>query len=144
MGQIDCRECEYHSFNHTGGYRCEKRGFKDIYNVTYGKCLYFKQKEDKPLNIIERIGTPAALEQLAEECCELGQAALKLARKLRGENPTPKTYDECMKAFNEENADVLVCLDLLIKSGLIHNESIDSEMVLKERRWQDRLDEVKE
>lgn len=92
------------------------------------------------MNIIERIGTPAALEQLAEECCELGHAALKLARKLRGENPTPKTYDECMKAFNEENADVLVCLDLLIKSGLIHNESIDSEMVLKERRWQDRLD----
>lgn len=36
-------------------------------------------------------GEPALLEQLAEECSELAQAALKLARLERGENPTPKT-----------------------------------------------------
>ena len=30
--------------------------------------------------MLERIGEPAMLEQLAEECTELGKAALKLAR----------------------------------------------------------------
>ena len=43
--------------------------------------------------IIEQIGECAVLEQLAEECVELAQAALKLARKKRGENPTPKNED---------------------------------------------------
>lgn len=139
MGQIDCRECEHHAFTRTGGSRCVKRGF-DIYNVEYGSCLDFKQKENKPMDVIGRIGTPAALEQLAEECAELGHAALKLARKLRGENPTPKTYDDCMKDFNEEVADVMVCLESLVNSGFISNESIESVIVLKERRWEDRLD----
>lgn len=118
---IDCTHCVPDS-KYSSGYGCDSRGFRTcITNDNLYEddpCPWFiprqekpQPKEDKPLNIIERIGTPA---------------------------------DECMKAFNEENADVLVCLDLLIKSGLIHNESIDSEMVLKERRWQDRLDEVKE
>lgn len=40
------------------------------------------------LCISSAIGTPAVLEQLAEESAELAQAALKLSRKLRGENPT--------------------------------------------------------
>ena len=35
------------------------------------------------MNIIEEIGTAAMLEQLAEECNELGKAALKLARIIR-------------------------------------------------------------
>ena len=39
--------------------------------------------------MIEKIGTPAMLEQMAEEAAELAQAALKLARVLRAENPTP-------------------------------------------------------
>ena len=47
------------------------------------------------MNIVETIGTAAVLEQLAEESAELAQAALKLARKLRGGNPTPKTEQEC-------------------------------------------------
>ena len=40
--------------------------------------------------VIRSLGEPALLEQLAEECSELAQAALKLARLERGENPTPK------------------------------------------------------
>ena len=47
------------------------------------------------MNIVETIGSAAVLEQLAEESAELAQAALKLARKLRGVNPTPKTEQEC-------------------------------------------------
>ena len=41
--------------------------------------------------MIEKIGKPAMLEQLAEEAAELSQAALKLARVIRNENPTPVT-----------------------------------------------------
>lgn len=47
------------------------------------------------MRIIETIGTEAVLEQLAEKSAELAQAALKLARKMRGVNPTPKEEDEC-------------------------------------------------
>ena len=47
--------------------------------------------------MIEKIGTPAMLEQLAKEAAELSQAALKLARVLRGENPTPVTRREVRK-----------------------------------------------
>lgn len=39
--------------------------------------------------IAEKLPVPALLEQLAEEAAELAQAALKYARILRGENPTP-------------------------------------------------------
>ena len=61
------------------------------------------------MNIIATIGTAAVLEQLAEESAELAQAALKLARKIRRENPTPKTEAECWDNLIEEMADVQVC-----------------------------------
>lgn len=44
-----------------------------------------------PDDVLEMIGTAALLEQLAEESAELAQAALKMARKLRNENPTTKS-----------------------------------------------------
>ena len=57
----------------------------------------------------DRIGDAAMLEQLAEECAELGQAALKMARVLRKENPTPVTSAEAQKNLSEEFTDVLIC-----------------------------------
>ena len=48
--------------------------------------------------MIEKIGEPAMLEQLAEEAAELSHAALKLARIIRGENPTPVTEVEAWDA----------------------------------------------
>lgn len=54
------------------------------------------------MNISERIGIPAFLEQTAEECAELAQALLKESRRLRGKNPTPKSADDCHKAIEEE------------------------------------------
>lgn len=59
--------------------------------------------------IIERIGSCAMLEQMAEEATELAQAALKLSRILRGENPTPVTLDEAEKHVIEEYTDVIQC-----------------------------------
>lgn len=50
------------------------------------------------------------LAQLAEEASELAQAALKLRRALDGTNPTPKSVEECQKAFEEEYADVVNCI----------------------------------
>ena len=59
----------------------------------------------------DRIGDAAMLEQLAEECAELGKASLKMARIIRGENPTPVTETEALNAILEETADVLNCMD---------------------------------
>lgn len=55
------------------------------------------------------------LAQLAEEASELAQAALKLRRALDGTNPTPKSVEECRKAFEEEYADVMVCIRYIAK-----------------------------
>lgn len=46
-------------------------------------------------------------EQLAEEAAELAQAANKMARVLRGTNPTPKTEEEVRKNLVEEYTDVV-------------------------------------
>lgn len=52
--------------------------------------------------ILNKIGEPAVLEQLAEECTELAQSALKLARKIRGENPTPKALRNARPACRKK------------------------------------------
>lgn len=57
----------------------------------------------------DRIGDAAMYEQLAEECAELGQASLKMARILRGENPTPVAETEAQDAIIEEFNDVVLC-----------------------------------
>ena len=59
--------------------------------------------------MVEHIGRPAMLEQMAEECAELGKEALKLARVLRNENPTPVTAAEASNAIIEEFTDVVIC-----------------------------------
>ena len=84
----------------------------------------------------EKIGDPAAFEMLAEECTELAHAALKMARILRGENPTPVTFDQGMKNMIEEVSDVILCLrDLDIEADMeIMNEKINRFY----RRWRER------
>ena len=61
----------------------------------------------------EKIGEPAVLELMAEECTELAHASLKLARIIRGENPTPKNADAARLEVMEELADVFVTTDYL-------------------------------
>lgn len=63
--------------------------------------------------MVERIGKPAMYEQLAEECTELAQAALKLARIERRENPTPVTYSDACVNLVEEYSDVVQCANEL-------------------------------
>lgn len=59
--------------------------------------------------MLEAIGKAAMLEQLTEEAAELAQAALKEARILRGDNPTPVTLEEAEKHMVEEYTDVYQC-----------------------------------
>lgn len=64
-------------------------------------------------SMIDYIGTPAMLEQMAEEAAELAKAALKLARIERGENPTPVTREEAIRSLIEEYTDVIQCAENL-------------------------------
>lgn len=88
-------------------------------------------------NIEQLIGKPALLEQLAEEATELAKAALKQARILRGDNPTPVTEQEAYDNVIEEYTDVCHCA---IELGL----SVDhSQLVRKEKRWNERINAKK-
>lgn len=90
--------------------------------------------------VIRTLGEPALLEQLAEECAELAQAALKLARKERGENPTPKTLGECFKDLIAEMADVQLCIWVVeISRGL----DLRCHCDWKRERWAKRILEAR-
>ena len=91
-------------------------------------------------DIIDSIGLPAVLEQLAEECSELAQASLKYARFLRGENPTPKTEKECRDALVEEVADVTLCIRLIIEGYVIDPDKVNDIVEEKMQRWRERLE----
>lgn len=85
------------------------------------------------------------LSQLAEEASELSQAALKLRRALDGNNPTPKSVEECEQNFVEEYADVLLCIYALFESKEYGLEKFTNEAVSfvgnKKERWLKRLKE---
>ena len=91
--------------------------------------------------IVDVIGEPAVLEQLAEECAELCQVALKKARVLRKENPTPKKLNEVQENFIEEIADVLNCIHILVSAKDF--EQIENIGISKLIRWENRLKGVK-
>lgn len=101
------------------------------------------------VNIVEEIGLPAMFGQLAEEATELAQAALKLQRIQMGVNPTPVTEEHAFENLQEEEADVMLCLDL------IHNYLLKSDTCIrgyhyarskiyeeKLKRWKKRLMEM--
>lgn len=78
-----------------------------------------KQQVDR---IRKEYGDEYLYRQLAEECMELGHAALKLIRAQRGETPVP--LDEAKTALIDEAADVRVMLNVL-------NDMLDAD----ERVW---------
>lgn len=82
------------------------------------------------------IGRPAAVEQLAEECMELGHALMKYSRALRKQNPTPVTMEEAWDNCKNEFSDVLVCADVV---GLQPDLKL---MYEKRQRWIERLREA--
>lgn len=88
--------------------------------------------EEHYKRVRELIPTPALYEQLAEECTELGKAALKMARIIRGENYTPITLPEAFNNVLEEYTDVYICTQTL---GIEPDPEILSQKVY---RWIDR------
>ena len=89
--------------------------------------------------LVERIGEPATLELLAEECTELAHAALKLARKERGENPTPVYLDDCHVSVVEEWADVIICLEQLEGLEWAGPERFNRIYEFKQKRLKERI-----
>lgn len=83
------------------------------------------------------LSEPARLEQLAEECAELGHAASKLARILRGENPTPEPEADARKHLTEEIADVMVCVDAVADTRMLRD--IGEKCTEKKDRWETRM-----
>lgn len=96
--------------------------------------------------IFEKVGEPAMLEQLAEECGELAMACLKvghiaqkIARIERNENPTPRILEECMEEFHEEAADLEVTLEAMMLSPWVQVDRINHYYDAHLKRWRDRL-----
>lgn len=99
------------------------------------------EKDDIP-DLVEHIGAPAMLEQLAEECCELGKAALKQSREMRGENATHKNPDDIRNNLIEEIADVSVSIYQVVKNtGFITEEEVQEMADRKTERMKKRLEE---
>ncbi len=88
--------------------------------------------------IKQHIPQDELLAQLAEECAELSQAALKLRRALTGINPTPVTAEEARKNLVEETADVYNVLGLLLDA--VENAEIYDIIRRKKARWVKRLE----
>ncbi len=88
--------------------------------------------------LAEKYGDGYVLRQLAEEACELGQAALKLVRARRGE--TPVQAPEAEERLIEEMADVLVMAEIALvclREGA--EESIAAVAAGKCRRMRKRM-----
>lgn len=93
--------------------------------------------------LTERIGKAAMLEQTAEECSELAQACLKMARYIRGENKVHKQLDELVSNLAEESVDVYICIAELRLCGLVSNKSVEDWADSKIKRMAQRLKEDK-
>lgn len=92
-------------------------------------------------NLADKIGVPALLEQLAEECLELGHASEKYARYLRDENPVVGHSEiELKHNIEEEMGDVLVIMREVRKvPDLIDNERVAESIDFKRKRMCERL-----
>jgi len=86
--------------------------------------------------IVQHLQRPELLAQLAEECAELGKAAMKLRRALDGRNPTPVSLHDAECNLQEELADVLLCAVLVN----IDTEEIERTMRRKIPRWLSRIE----
>ena len=84
----------------------------------------------------QKLGKAELLAQLAEECNELGKAALKLRRVLDGANPTPVPKEEAEANLQEEIADVLGCVGLI---GFIEMDA-NAQIYRKMKHWVKRLE----
>lgn len=94
------------------------------------------------MNAIEtirsKLTTAEMLAQLAEECTEMAQAALKLRRVIDGTNPTPTSFADAEMNLMEEHADVCVCFEVLGWNDKSEREYFREK---KLERWAKRLED---
>lgn len=93
----------------------------------------FDDIEDMKELISNEINRSALYEHLAEEASELAQAALKVARIQRGENPCGTEIEEALNNMVEEFTDVMLVAEII---GYEKNESI---YIHKIQRWVNRI-----
>ena len=89
--------------------------------------------------IAGKYGKEYMLRQMAEECSELSQAALKYIRAARRE--TPMRIDEAIEHLTEEIADVRVMIDA-VTATVLSERDVDDVLGIKEQkldRWKTRM-----
>ena len=94
------------------------------------------------MDVYRKIGTPALLELAAEEATELAHACLKMARKLRDENPTPMDEKDIKDKVAEEVADVYLCVDSVLYALNISARQVLDIEAEKKKRWRERMEEM--
>ena len=89
--------------------------------------------------ISEKYGKEYMLRQMAEECSELSQAALKYIRALR--NETPMRIDEAIEHLTEEIADVRLMIDAVSTTVLTWRDVDDMQAIKEQKleRWKTRM-----
>lgn len=92
------------------------------------------ETEKYKMLIRDKLSNTDLLIQLSEECNEFSAAITKLVRKIRDNNPTPKTLPEIEDSITEEMTDVILCLDML--NGCYTDYNI---YITKLKRWTERL-----
>lgn len=111
-------------------------------NKIEGEQDYYVRRSYRPISdnfdeqsklIREKLKLSDIYGQLAEECCELAQIALKAQRMLEGRNPTDRRIGDVGFAVVEEFTDVMLCADIL------HLEIDEDVYDRKLERWADRL-----
>lgn len=98
--------------------------------------MNLEERDNKIDYLREYVSKEALYEQLAEESCELGQAALKYIRAMGNGNPTPMNENVAYSQIFEEFADVYLCmvvLDIFVRSDVLDQ---------KLERWYNRVKEV--
>lgn len=71
-------------------------------------------RKEKERTIRQAVGCMELLPQLAEECAELCQAALKYCRAVADVDSAPAEEEEALASLIEEAADVSLALDFLL------------------------------
>lgn len=94
-------------------------------------------KEEKAIKTRIKSEVPwnKRLAQLAEECCEGGQAALKLIRAYDGESQLDTAT--CRVKLIEEMADILICMDMVLND--LDASALGEIYEMKLKRWEERL-----
>lgn len=88
------------------------------------------------MNIADKVPVCELLAGVAEEACELAQAALKLRRCYDGTNPTCADPDLQYEAFLEEIGDVECYLEQMSINRMV----IEDYKAEKMKRWKKRLE----